>query len=163
MLYDPKWEVKTEPTEEWRLIYVAATRAKLTVDLTECPPFCGGQDGRDTGNAETAGAWVPGLRITYTVPMPTEEEQAARLAAKAAPQAPAEAPAVAQPAPRPAAGSGNGPEWTWAKVGEKWGVRGPADVATGSRVKVMRRDGSTSTVTLREVVQKYGSTWVYGV
>lgn len=60
-----------------RLLYVAATRAKMTLDVSECPPFCGGKDGPFEDSE-----WIPGLKITYTQPMPSEEDQVEWLAAK---------------------------------------------------------------------------------
>lgn len=158
-----------------RLLYVAATRAKLVLDISECPPFCGGHDSCDTGDADTAGAWVPGLRIEYTAPMPSEADLASYLAARGTPTtpavgrtpaAPANAPAPTQPAPRPAQALANGNvtegEFTWANVDGRWCVRGPKD-RTGQRVTVTRRNGSKSQEMLRTVVRKIGDLWFYEV
>lgn len=148
-----------------RLLYVAATRAKLTLDITECPPFCGG---RARGGADT-GEWVPGIEITYTQPVPGPEAQAAFLAAR---NGPTPAPATV-PAPQPngvpgpaAANPGAAPAggFTWARLpGGGWGARGSRDAKIGDRVKVKRRDGSSSLETLSSVVQRYDDAWIYAI
>lgn len=111
-----------------RLLYVAATRAKLTLDVSECPPFCGGQAKASEGllGQLGEGGWIPGLAIRYTKPMPTAEAQAEWLARKASegsarPGKPPSRAAVASGAedgsgsasparidPGPAGGPGNG-------------------------------------------------------
>lgn len=70
-----------------RLLYVAATRAKLILDITECTPFCGSyqQRGDDT-------VWVPGIPIEYTKLEETEQVEMP-------PEPKAE---ESQPIPRPA-------------------------------------------------------------
>lgn len=146
-----------------RLLYVAATRAKHTLDISECPPFCGGDD-FDTGD------WVPGLRITYTQTMPTQIEQDAWLVSKDT-AARAKAAAVIQatkPSPfiDPVAPPTNGNvAYTWTNSDGAWCVRGPSNAPLGTRVKVSRKDGSVSTVTIRSVVGRngYDGTWVYGL
>jgi hypothetical protein len=154
-----------------RLLYVAATRAKLTLDVSECPPFCGGYDGRDTWNPEKDG-WVPGLRINYTSPMPTEEAQAAWVAAKAngkaAPAPTATTPATTAPVPQPTQPSArtvvaNG-GFTWTKFSDTWVLRGPVNAANvGDRVRVSRKNGSISEETIRQIVRKFDDAWIYGV
>lgn len=149
-----------------RLLYVAATRAKMTLDISECPPFCGGYDKQGGEDGSGGAEWVPGLEIAYTRPMPTEEELAAFLAGGTAPVAPTAlvpASAVVPPArpERPATAATGG--FTWAKDGDRWCVRGPANTEVGARVTVTRRDGSTSIVTIRSVVRRYPDAWVYEV
>lgn len=166
-----------------RLLYVAATRAKLTLDISECPPFCGGNDTFDAGNPEKSGAWVPGLTIRYTKPMPTEEEQLEWLKSK---QAPVEkSPTSRSPASETLVGglpvqptssapnaivsdSGvrpavivNGP-FTWTKFNDKWLIRGQPNVQIGARVKVTRKDGSSAEVVIKEVVKRFNDAWIYG-
>ncbi len=155
-----------------KLLYVAATRAQHTLDISECPPFCGGHDTRDTGNPETAGAWIPGLEIEYTVPMPTEEEQAEWLAARDTAPMPPAAPTPQSngwPAPTPASPTApiqrpvNG-KYTWTKHGDAgWCVRGPAGTQVGAQVTVEKRDGSTQVLTVRKIVRQYDDAWIYGI
>lgn len=138
-----------------RLLYVAATRAKLTLDVSECPPFCGGEcESWGEGGAESR--FAPGLKINYTQPMPTQEEQDEYLKAK-------EVPVVvsAPPAARPTF-NGHG-KFTWTKHGGNWCARGPANVTIGTRVKVERRDGSSQEHTIKSVVYKYQDAWIYGI
>lgn len=155
-----------------RLVYVAATRAQEELDITECPTFCGGLDKKGGGEAE----WVPGISITYTVPMPTPEALAEYRAAKSAPKPPVatEQPAkatnptpapIAAPSPIPALANGNGAtgEFTWANMDDKWCVRGPQNQAIGSKVTVTRKNGTTSQVTLGKVVRKLSDKWFYEV
>ncbi len=153
-----------------RLLYVALTRARHTLDVSECPPFCGAEDGLGEQRR-----WIPGIEITFTQPMPTEEDQVAWIAAKNAPKTlaaplPASvAQSPTQPAPNaaagivaPANGSGAGGEFSWANLGNGWCVRGPK-VEVGARVKVVRRDGTSSVVTVRAVVKQIGELWFYSV
>jgi superfamily I DNA/RNA helicase len=155
-----------------RLLYVAATRAKLVLDISECPPFCGGHSGRDTGNAENDG-WVPGIPVAYTQPMPSAADLAAYMAGKG-PSSPAAAlntpAAVPTPPARPNAhtanggyanGNGNGSgEFTWANMDGRWCVRGPKD-HSGKMVTVVRKNGTRSQVTLRGIHRKIGDLWFY--
>lgn len=195
-----------------RLLYVAVTRAKLTLDISECPPFCGGKDGRDTGSEEKDG-WVPGLRVHYTVPMPTQEEQDAwaqaggtllkKEVSTSVPQTPK------HPLCRHCSGKGcdkcgwegvklpddptarylpenagkphedftrsarkrsapeAGPEsrggFTWTKFDGGWFVRGPANTPINTSVVVSRKDGSSTTVTIRVVKHRFADAWIYGI
>lgn len=153
--------------EDRRLLYVAATRAKLVLDLSVCTPFYPYTD--------REGITTPGIEVEYTVPMPTREDLQAWITAKAAPQSPTKpvpnvgindsgVMAVAAPAANPAPANGSsGGDYTWGKVGEDWCVRGPVDQKIGSRVEVRKRDGRTSTETLRSVVKKMTDVWFYGV
>jgi hypothetical protein len=110
-----------------RLIYVAATRAQEELDISECPTFCGGVDKR-MGPMGEENAWIPGLEITYTAPMPSQTDLDAYRAAKAT--AKATAPAATAPSPvqtptvpvaptTPAQAAQNGQkreEYTWANI-----------------------------------------------
>ncbi len=144
-----------------RLLYVAATRAKLVLDISECPPFCGAQEGRNEGDLACNGRAVPGLEIAYTVPMPTTAEVVQVVQSLAAAAIPAALPTTA-----PANGTSNGKtgedEYTWANMSDGWRVRGPRD-ASGKRVTVTRRNGSTSQVLLGKVTHKLGDLWFYEV
>lgn len=165
-----------------RLVYVAATRAQEELDISQCPTFCGGWDKQGGGeDGEGAAKWVPGIEIKYTAPMPVPEElaayRAARAAAKSRPEIAPESPAAAAaPIPYPARenaaaanpGQANGNpvqsgEFSWANMDGAWLVRGPANVPTGSRVTVRKKNGQTSTETLREVKRKIGDLWFYGI
>lgn len=146
-----------------RLLYVAATRAKLTLDVSDCPPFCGCQERTLTidGTGFTS-EWVPGLKIDYTQPMPTEEDLANWMASKSNPN---EAATVATPtAPATSATTsvldGN---FTWASFNNRWCVRGPANVDVGTKVRVVKKNGSISVVTILSVVRRFSDTWIYAV
>jgi hypothetical protein len=170
-----------------RLLYVACTRAQEELDISECPTFCGGIDRSDgdvdnTGRGVT-GKHIPGLEITYTVPMPTEEQLAEYRERKGArvdkPAPPVECPTapVASPAPdaTPLAPSPSSPApatvparqpvvgFTWARDGERWCVRGPADSPLGSMVTVTSRAGVAKQVRLLSVVKRWNDSWVYEV
>ena len=168
-----------------RLVYVAATRAQEELDLTVCPTFCGGFDRTGTSGGEEGRAeWIPGIEITYTVPMPTEDDLAAYRESKSAAKPAAAAPeppagqTTALPAPdaaRAAVGPANGnsaapgkPEMrdaagnTWTKGRDgNWLVRGP--VGQQGTVTVTRKNGTTSRETIRRVVWQDASVALYEV
>ena len=141
-----------------RLLYVATTRAKLVLDISECPPFIGGYDG--TGDQKR---WVPGLRITYTVPMPMEDGTYVRDEVKPTPNVGINDSwrMVSNQPALTTNGNGATGEFTWANMGGEWCVRGPAHM-TG-RVEVVRKNGTKSQVTLGNVVRKIGDFWFYKV
>ncbi len=153
--------------EDRRLLYVAATRAKLTLDVTSCPPFCGGED-KAWGEGGEEARWVPGLRIEYTAPMPTQEEQdtwiAEKFGNKVAGDTKTTTTAPAQP-------NGNGTakdataagKFTWCKHGERWCARGPSGAAVGTEIEVVRKNGTSSRETVRQVVRQFDDAWVYAV
>lgn len=150
-----------------RLLYVAATRAKLTLDISECPPFCGGTDsngGEDGGGTTTH---IPGIRIDYTASMPTEEEQAAWLEGEKRPYPTPAHTAVATPtvtiSAQTTAPAATTVKFTWCNSGGKWCVRGPANAAVGVNTEVFRKDGSSSVVTLKGVARKFEDAWVYEI
>lgn len=158
---------------ERRLLYVAATRFTLNLDVSECPPFCGGQerDGGEDGSGVTR--FVPGLEINYTVDMPTEEEQAEWVAAKME----AKSAATVQPKPTPngsavvvsreqgkeAQRTTHPGKFTWTKHNDVWCARGPGDVVVGTAITVVTRDGKEASRTVKEVLKRYGDVWVYAV
>ena len=143
-----------------RLLYVAATRAKLALDISDCPPFCGGED-KAWGAGGAEARWVPGLKITYTAVQHGEKPPTVTLVALSANEG-------NQPLTRsilptvPAPANGNG-KYTWCNDGGVWCVRGPANVSAGSTVRVERKDGSTSSVTIRQIVRRFNDAWIYGV
>ncbi len=143
-----------------RLLYVAATRAKETLDITECPPFCGGR----SGIGEQA-EWIPGIPVCYTQDQPTEAEQATWKAAKDAPSPAIPAPVAPVPngEPRPTNGNGAKGEFTFAKWSDRWCIRGKGGVAVGTKVTVTRRNGTSSTETIRSVVKVFADATIYGV
>jgi AAA domain/UvrD-like helicase C-terminal domain len=164
-----------------KLLYVALTRAKLVLDVTECPPLCGGygrggastEDDADTD--EGGRSWVPGIHVVYTKPQPTVEEQSAYLVSRDAPTANGADTAGTHmsngssttttarlPMDKATARAVTVGKYTWAKYESRFVVRGPVDTALGSRVTVERRDGSTSEVHLRSVVYRYDDAWLYG-
>mgnify|MGYP001565539158 CR=1 FL=1 len=87
--------------KERRLLYVAGTRAQHELDLSVCPTFCGGYDKQGGGEDGESGGqrFIPGLRITFTVPMPTGEAIAAFRTALKTPK-----PVLATDTPIPAVG-----------------------------------------------------------
>ncbi len=160
-----------------RLLYVACTRAKEVLDITDCTPFVATRDRE--GNP------IRPVQVTYTVPMPTEEELEAYQRSKApgkltdrevrmierskAPVTPAGIPdhyglKELRDKKEAAATNGNGAagNFTWANVDGGWKVRGPRD-CQGQEVTVTRRDGSTSVKVLKGVSKKMGDLWFYEV
>ena len=134
-----------------RLLYVAATRAKVILDLSVCTPFL---EGLTDPQTETE---VEPIRIVYTVPMPTEEQTTAYLSGAAL--APVQAPATATPetpvlvvtaTPAPTAPAA---EFTWANHNGAWVVRGPK--GKSGAVKVTKKNGTTSITTLGTVVREF--------
>lgn len=157
-----------------RLLYVGATRAKLTLDISECPPFCGARSSGEN-SAEGGGAWVPGLEVEYTVPMPTFEEQEEWYRHRGA-----------KHVVSAMVGAGYGQhtmvpivlseekrhqevvskmtvKFTWCKYDDKWCARGPINTPVGTKVEVERRDGSKQAATIREVVKEYPDAWIYRI
>lgn len=123
-----------------RLLYVAATRAKLTLDVSECPPFCGGTD-KSKGDSDGTGngGWVPGLRVKYTSPMPTADEQAAW--------------------------NGDGKRsngtTTYTKLRNgKWGIRSTTEVKDGQLVTVTTRAGVEKQETVGRVLWSGDGVWL---
>lgn len=107
---------------DFKLLYVAATRAKLVLDVSECPFFTG-EDAMPV--IPTAPRQVEGI-----LP-PT-------------------------PAAKPVAS-----EFSWSKGKDGgWNIRGPHGHA-GKTVKVVSRDGRTSTVRLGAVKAEYDEATVY--
>jgi len=142
-----------------RLLYVAVTRAKVTLDTSSCPPIAGGNEFPGDESSE----WIPGLRINYTQQMPTKEEQAAWLKLRDAQLAlkEAEKQAVVKAAPvstqRPKDGYG------WTKFGDQWCVRGPINGAPGDEILIRKRDNSTQAATIKSILRKFDDAWIYGV
>ena len=132
-----------------RLLYVAATRAKLVLDITECPPFCGGHD--KNGKDGESGNWIPGIQIAYTQPTPSEVVPDKSIKAETERITPAKAEA-----------NGNC-QFTWYNFKNRWCIRGPAGMVVGEKVKVNRRNGSISTETIQSVCHKFSDAWVYTV
>lgn len=161
--------------EEVRLLYVAATRAQHMLDVSECPPFCGGQKRANEG-------WNGEGGQLRTVDL----SEAKRLSASI----PADAPAVgAEQRPDPtdsphAVGAAQAPERagfsaaggavhnqtnrpaptenTWAKGRNgDWLVRGKAG-QSGS-VEVVKKNGQRSRVTIKRVVWTDDTTALYEV
>lgn len=160
-----------------RLLYVAVTRAQYVLDITCCPPFCGGQykawgeDGEEMRDA-------PGLSIRYTVEMPGEE-QLKEFAEKGPSQpatvsTPTPAPLLSAPSPKPQILAVSKPddgwqpnpdkprdtEFTWANKGGVYVIRGPKE-HENQAVTVRRRNGTTMTVRLGGAVEKTPEVWFY--
>lgn len=150
-----------------RLLYVAATRAKLTLDISECPSFCGGREFEGDPKSE----WIPGLEIIYTVEMPTEEEQAEWIAIKDTkiavkvtsldPNNPGAKTVIASV--EPVNGSSVEGTFGWYQFNNVWCVRGTPGVVIGSKVTVVKKSGVKSVEAVKGVVQKYHNAWIYTV
>ncbi len=147
-----------------RLLYVAATRAQHVLDVSECPPFCGGVE-RDGGeDGEGGGGRVPGLKVVYTVPMPTEEDMATYLQNKGVEQARKETEALCSPQsqiqPRVEQPKDGEPIFSWSKDGDRWCIRGPKGYVSKT-VKVTKKNGQVSHEALAKVVKEFTEACLY--
>lgn len=160
-----------------RLLYVAATRARLVLDLTACTPF---HYYRDKDGNE-----YPRIEVEFTAPQHSAAGVAAYLTARATPQI--AAPKLPLQAPQSASGqshdptqktaangdvapvNGNGNSrppatgFTWTSFGGKWCARGPHDAKVGEQVRVVRKNGTSSNETLKGVVRKFDDACIYEV
>ncbi len=161
-----------------RLLYVAATRAKHVLDVSSCPPFCGGVDRGTNEGGDRDEVFIPGLKIAYTVPMPTEEELATYLSEKGEKKETTELNSFERCQEAVAAGysSDNPPpaNWkseqqpkqsgeaifTWSKDGDKWVIRGPKGFA-GKKVKVTKKNGQVSHEALAKVIKEFTEACLY--
>lgn len=127
-----------------RLLYVAATRARLGLDLSVCPPFITGVD-KETGEV------IRPITVRFTTPRPTDG---------ATPQT--STPVATEPS-APATPKQHTPatSFGWGRYAGEWVVRGPKG-ASGS-VTVNRKDGSISTEMLGAVVKSYPEADLYRV
>lgn len=148
-----------------RLLYVAATRAKLVLDISQCPPFCGGRECNEDGEG---GGWVPGLEIKYTQPMPSAQEAIIPPNTTVGESIPS----IHNDAIPANVAEGNGNRngiptdiFTWAKGFDgKWNVRGPKDAKVGDKIKVIKKSGAASYETVREVIKRRDDeAWIYRV
>lgn len=132
-----------------RLLYVAATRAKHVLGLNGCPPFSTFRD-RD-GNES------PGIRIVYTGPMPKLEE------AVSIPEEKSSVQEEPTPTPRPVYSNGKvATEFSWRNHDGKWRVIGPAG-QSNQTVNVVRRNGTSSTERLGNVVKEFSEGTIYDI
>lgn len=140
-----------------RLVYVAATRAQEELDISVCPTFTGGYDGLGE-DAE----WIPGIEITYTVPMPTEEDLAAYRASKAEKKAQEkEAVKVAATVARPVYEKGNTVSATYTKLRSgDWGIRATSEVKPGQVVEVTTKAGERRRETIGQIVWSGNGVWL---
>jgi UvrD-like helicase C-terminal domain/UvrD/REP helicase N-terminal domain len=175
-----------------RLLYVAATRPRLVLDLTLCTPFHTYKD--KDGNE------YPCVEVDYTVEIPTEVEMNAYIERKSieymnelesnkSTNVPCRynSPKTALPAPQnsvplsptpavqgpsqanvaPANGSGQyglpAGQFTWTNWDGRWSVRGPLDAEVGKPVKVVRKNGTDSKEILRGVIKKFDNYCIYEV
>lgn len=166
-----------------KLLYVAATRAKYMLDVSSCPPFCGGNGRSINSESSTEANWIPGLKVTYMVPMPAKQELDDWLAKRGAgkitqtsstiavPTTIPQAPLTMQPVLQsPLEGSGAGDmkgqtptRFTWITFSGGWRARGPKNARLGSLVQVFRKDGSSSPATLASVIREFPEATIYGV
>lgn len=140
--------------EELRLLYVAATRAKLVLDLENCAPFCG-------GSKEMDGLVVRERVIDIKEARRLSKELGVAPASEVVVQ-PATAADTQKPAYTPRGERRESPNntWTKSKRGE-WLVRGkPGQAGT---VTVERRNGSKSQEKLGKVVWQDSEVALYEV
>lgn len=145
-----------------RLLYVAITRAQHTLDISECPPFCGGR-------SKTTGEEFSALNIRYTISMPSVEAlMTYESNKKEEPKVPANhGPAIiaVQKAPNgwvPAPDKPRDTEFTWTKLGDKYVIRGPQG-HENKTVTVNRRNGTTATVRIGAAIEKKPDVWLYAI
>lgn len=143
--------------DDRRLLYVAATRAKLVLDLAVCTPF---HDYTDKLTGDT----TPGITVSYTVPMPNHTDLTAWIAKKAeAKKAEASAPKVTPVASQtaaPTAPAATGPVFSYANISDQWCVRGPAGYEN-KEVTVTLKNGSKRTELLKKKVKTIGEHTFY--
>lgn len=158
-----------------RLLYVAATRAKLVLDITTCTPF---HRYRDKDGHE-----YPCIKVDFTTTQPTREELSTYLVEKSAPKIDSKATqsvngnyiAHAQKnAAEANVAKGNGilggvnsrppaTGFTWTNFSNKWCVRGPVGAELNTKVKIMRKDGTESHALLKKVVREFPDACIYEV
>lgn len=153
---------------ERRLLYVAATRAQHTLDVSQCPPFCGGDrwpakdEDDERGYDRRPSEQLPTIQVRYTVPQPTAEEQAEILAEQAQQKAAKPAastaarPATPDVQPAPVQPINNVPgQFTWTKGRDgSWLVRGPKG-HVGKAVTVVKKSGASSQEHLAKEVASF--------
>lgn len=137
--------------EDRRLLYVAATRAKRVLDVSECPAFLGPK----------------AIRVNFTAPMPSIEDALGGVAPTPPPSVNGAADVDDAPAPQPEPARRSPTaltKFTWAKLRDgAWGIRGPAGAAAGAEVEVERKNGTKSTETVVEVVGRFADGALYRV
>jgi len=126
-----------------RLLYVAATRAKLVLDLTSCTPFreYTDRDGRVT----------PGIRVEFTRGDPTREELDDYLAGKSDPRTAPESRAVKE----------TSTIVTYSKLRSgEWGLRSTTEIKEGQVVTVTTKAGERRTETIGKIVWSGQGVWL---
>jgi hypothetical protein len=148
--------------EEVRLLYVAATRAKLVLDVELCPPFLRGSGRYVTDEGYSVG----GDKSTQFVDLQEARRLSAAVARGELLQAPVADPVAAVPAlPAPptqvvAKVAARPNQWTKGRNGD-WLVRGaPGQIGT---IEVSRRDGSASQVIIKRTVWQNDEAALYEV
>lgn len=135
-----------------RLLYVACTRAKLHLDVSECPPFCGGLD-RD-GN-ELPRIDISKARAIKHADQPAADETVVDL------PTPVAAPAAPASNGKPQASKDAPTECTWAKWDDRWCVRGAKGLS--GTVEVVRKNGTKSKARIGRAVWENGVAAIYEV
>jgi ATP-dependent exoDNAse (exonuclease V) beta subunit len=117
---------------ERKLLYVAVTRAKKTLDVSQCPFFTG-NDSLDVSD------------VIANQPKPSDDDLES----------------IVPPAPSTPT---QNDEFTWNRIkdDDTWGVRGPKGFK-GQTVTVVRKNGSTSQKTLKDVVYENGDSCLYRI
>lgn len=140
-----------------RLLYVAATRAKHILDTTDCPPF-----GRYTD--KVTGEITEGIKLRYTIEMPTEKELQTYLSIKKeekpTPTTPQENSSFLPSSDPSYSPSLRDVTFTWGKQDGIWFIRGPEGFENKT-VTVTKRSGQMSQERLGKVKHKFGDVWLY--
>ena len=150
-----------------RLLYVAATRAKLILDITECPPFCGGWDGLGEDKR-----WIPGIEVVYTSTAPATadavEEKVEKI--KEIPCLPEGnrcndsngGQTTPQPPPENTKkGNDMATTCTYTKLrDDSWGIRATSEIKAGQVVTVTTKAGVSKTETVGKVLWSGNGVWL---
>lgn len=130
-----------------RLLYVAATRAQWVLDVTDCPPFLPSEGDGDYINI------LPVIAAQPSEALATEVLEALEAAKTEEPES------IVEPAPSVAPRG----EFSWTKFAGVWNIRGPKGAKIGDRVTVTRKNGSTSTETVKAIVHEFDDAVIYSI
>jgi hypothetical protein len=135
-----------------RLLYVAATRAKYVLDVSECPPF-GEEDGIYV-HQESAVADLDKSPPPPAVPAPVP----APAPAQAVP--PVSSPVAPTRVPAPATKL-RATGFTWGKWEGRWVLRGPLGVREGDEVEVVKQSGDRQWIEVGKVIREFRDACLY--
>jgi intein/homing endonuclease/ribosomal protein L37AE/L43A len=129
---------RTADDSERRLLYVAATRAKITLDISICPFFTG----------------KSGLEIVKSIPGDSSTVSTEPLPLGSGPNNPKVAPTIFNWAKLDAVGGG---------IHKGWGIRGPVGHKVGDVVEVVKASGAKTKETIKGIVHIYHKMTYYKV